>query len=60
MSLSITIGAVSVLKILFPSVTHFAPADIRASTSFSVNPPSGPITTPIFVFSLLSIFVTLV
>ena len=50
-------AAVSVLKILFPSVITFAPASFKISTSCSSSPPSGPIITPIFRFSLFFNFV---
>ena len=41
-------ATVSVLNILSPNVTIFAPLSFNNFISLSSNPPSGPITIPIF------------
>src|SRR5699024_10106533 len=44
-------ATVSVLNILFPNVTILAPDSFNSFTSLSSSPPSGPITTAIFICS---------
>ena len=59
--LEIIIGAVSVLKILFPNDMLFAPWLTNSSYSISSIPPSGPIITPKFklsFFKSLSFFIS--
>ena len=56
MLLDITIGAVSVLNILFPNVTIFIPFCFAFSTSSCAMPPSGPIIIAIFKFGFDNFF----